>query len=152
MEPNKAAGPDGFNAEFYQKNWELVKSDIKSMFDKFYAGKLDITRFNYGVVTLIPKGKDADCIHKYRPVCLLNVILKNFTKVLVSRLVKIIWKVIKLSQTAFLKGIYILEGVVLMHEILNEMHTKNILKLFSKFILKKLLINLIGLSFYKFLR
>jgi hypothetical protein len=97
MEPNKAAGPDGFNADFYQKNWELVKSDIKSMFDKFYAGKLDITRFNYGVVTLIPKGKDADCIHKYRPICLLNVILKKFTKALVTRLVKIIWKVIKLS-------------------------------------------------------
>ena len=60
IEPNKAAGPDGFNAEFYKKNWELFKSDIKSMFDKLYAGKLDIARFNYGVVTLIPKGKDTD--------------------------------------------------------------------------------------------
>jgi hypothetical protein len=27
---------------FTKTNWELVKSDIKSMFDKFYARNLDI--------------------------------------------------------------------------------------------------------------
>jgi hypothetical protein len=85
---------------------------------------LDIARFKYGVVTLIPKGKDVDCIQKYKSIFLMNVIFKNFTKVLVNRLVEIIWKLIKISQTAFLEGGYILEGVVLMYEILNEMHIK----------------------------
>jgi hypothetical protein len=116
MKPNKATGPYGFNAEVCQKNRNLIKIDIKNIFDKFQAGDLDISRFNYGVVTLIPKGKDADCIKKYRPICLLNVIFKIFTKVLVNRLVKIIWKVIRISQTAFFNGRYILEGVVIMHE------------------------------------
>jgi hypothetical protein len=100
---------------------------------------LDIARFKYGVVTLIPKGKDVDCIQKYKSIFLMNVIFKNFTKVLVNRLVEIIWKLIKISQTAFLEGGYILEGVVLMYEILNEMHIKNILEFFSKLILNKLL-------------
>jgi hypothetical protein len=50
--------------------------------------------------------------------------LQIFTKVLISKLVKIIWRMIKISQTNFLKGRYILESVALMHEILNEMHIK----------------------------
>ena len=70
------------------------------MFDKIYEGNLDIAGFNYGVVTLLPKGKDADCIQKYRPICLLNVIFKIFTKVLVNRFIKIIWK----SDKSFSNG------------------------------------------------
>ena len=32
MEHNKAPGPDGFPAEFYQKFWEVLKSDLMAMF------------------------------------------------------------------------------------------------------------------------
>jgi hypothetical protein len=70
MVKNKAAGPDGFNAEFYQKNWDLIKDDLFQLVEDFYENKLDVARINYGVVSLIPKGKDADIIQKYRPICL----------------------------------------------------------------------------------
>ena len=32
MEHNKAPSPDGFPAEFYQFFWEIVKSDLMSLF------------------------------------------------------------------------------------------------------------------------
>jgi hypothetical protein len=32
MKPNKALGPDGFPAEFYQKFWNILKSDLMAMF------------------------------------------------------------------------------------------------------------------------
>jgi hypothetical protein len=70
MAKNKAAGPDGFNAEFYQKNWDLIKDDLFQLVEDFYENTLDVARINYGVVSLIPKGKDADRIQKYRPICL----------------------------------------------------------------------------------
>jgi hypothetical protein len=42
MAANKAAGLDGFNAEFYQKNWELVKQDLFGPLEDFQKGELDI--------------------------------------------------------------------------------------------------------------
>ena len=124
MATNKAAGPDGLNVDFYQKHWDLVKNELFGLLTDFQAGRLDVGRINYGVITLVPKGKEADKIQKYRPICLLNVILKILTKVMVNRLTGVIQKVIKPAQTAFLKGRYIMEGVNILHEVLNELHKK----------------------------
>jgi hypothetical protein len=74
------------------------------------------------VITLVPKGKDADIIQKYRPIYLLNVSFKIITKVLVNRPIQVIWKII-LNPT-FIKGRYIMEGVNVLHEVLNDIHRK----------------------------
>jgi hypothetical protein len=34
LKHNKAAGPDGFLAEFYQAFWETIKEDLKVMLEK----------------------------------------------------------------------------------------------------------------------
>jgi hypothetical protein len=52
----------------------------------FHKGELDVGRLNYVVITLVPKGPDADRIQKFRPICLPNVTLKILTKVMVNRL------------------------------------------------------------------
>jgi hypothetical protein len=70
----------------------------------------------------VPKGKDADIIKKYRPICLLNVSFKIITKLLVDRLIQVIWKIILLNQTTFIKGRHIMEGVKVLHEVLNDIH------------------------------
>jgi hypothetical protein len=124
MAANKAAEPDGFNAEFYQKNWELVKQDLFGLLKDFQKGELGIARLNYGVITLVPKGKVANMIQKYRPICLLNVSFKIITRVLVNRLIQVIWRIVLLNQTAFIKGRYIMEGVNILHEILNDTNKK----------------------------
>jgi hypothetical protein len=38
MAANKVARPNGFNAEFYQKNWELVKQDLFGLLKDFQKG------------------------------------------------------------------------------------------------------------------
>ena len=55
MKHNKAPGPDGLPIEFYQKFWKLISKDVMDLFSDFYKGSLDISRFNYGIVTLLPK-------------------------------------------------------------------------------------------------
>lgn len=86
----------------------------------FHAGKLDVCRLNYGTITLLPKVKDAEKIQQYRPICLLNCLYKWITKTLALRLDPLNDKLILKSQTAFMKGRNIMNGVIALHEILHE--------------------------------
>lgn len=94
------------------------------MFQDLQSGELDIKRLNYGVITLIPKVKEANSIRQYRPICLLNVDFKGFTKTLNNRLVPLAKEVIGTDQTGFIKGRNILEGVVILHEVIHELRSK----------------------------
>ena len=50
------------------------------MFEEFFENKMEISRLNYGTITLIPKLKEANQIQQYKPICLLNVMFKIFSK------------------------------------------------------------------------
>ena len=86
IKKNKAPGPDGITGEFYMHFWGLVKQDMIDLINDFFKGLINIDRLNFGVITLIPKTKDASQIQKFRPICLLNVSFKIITKVLMNRL------------------------------------------------------------------
>jgi hypothetical protein len=49
-----------------------------------------------------------------------------------NMLIQVVCVVIRASQTTFLKGRYILEGVVTMHETLNEIHREKSLRVLFK--------------------
>jgi hypothetical protein len=121
---NKAQGPDGIPTEFYQVFWSLIKDDLMAMFRDFHTGDLPLFCLNFGVITLIPKEKEVKRIQQYRPICMLNVSFKIFTKVMASRLESITCRITKPSQSAFLPGRYILEGVLVLHETLHELKRK----------------------------
>ena len=102
----------------------MIKEDFKHMFDDLYAGTLDIKRLNYGIITLVPKTKEANQIQKFRPVCLLNVSFNFFTKVLMNTLNLVASSLIPPLQIAFVKGRYSMEGGLVLHEALNSVHVK----------------------------
>ena len=87
--------------------------------------KIDIIRLNYGIITLVPKTKNANGIQNFRPICLLNVYFKIITKVLMIRLNLVAADVISPVHTAFIKGRYIMEGVLVLHDALNDIKRKN---------------------------
>jgi hypothetical protein len=121
---NKSPGPDGFPGEFYQFFWDQIKNPLKRLFDAFTSGTLDIGRLNFGIITLLPKCEDASVIQKYRPICLMNESLKIITKGLNNRLNGVVEDLIDKTQTAFMKNRFIMEGVVVLHEILHEVKKK----------------------------
>ncbi|WVZ82090.1 LOW QUALITY PROTEIN: hypothetical protein U9M48_029392 [Paspalum notatum var. saurae] len=124
MKHNTAPGPDGFPPEFYQCFWNIIKDDLMAMFIDFHNETLPIHSLNFGTIILIPKGNDVKQIQQYRPICLLNVSFKIFTKVATNRVVKVATRVIKPTQTAFLPGRNIMEGAIVLHETIHELHTK----------------------------
>jgi mannosylglycoprotein endo-beta-mannosidase len=124
MKHNKATGPDGFPAEFFQVFWSLIKDDLMAMFRDFHSGNLPLFCLNFGVITIIPKEKEVKRIQQYRPICMLNVSFKIFTKVMANRLESIACRITKPSQSAFLPGRYIPEGVVVLHETIHELKKK----------------------------
>jgi hypothetical protein len=121
MKNNTAPGPDGLSVEFFKTFWSYIREDIKEMLDKLHNGHLELWRLNYGVIILLPKVKPATHIKQFRPICLLNVIYKIITKVLTIRLTHVVDKLISPYQTAFIPGCNILEGVVIVQEVLHEL-------------------------------
>ena len=124
MEHNKAPGPDGFPPEFYQVFWDLIKEDLMALFMEFHMGTLPRNSLNFGTIILLPKIKDAKKIQQYKPICLLNVSFNIFTKVATNRLSIVAHKIIRPKQTAFLPGRNIMEGAIILHETLHELHSK----------------------------
>lgn len=121
MKLNSAPGPDGFSSAFYKACWGVIRQDFMNLIEDFNKGNLDIARLNYGAITLIPKVQDAFNVKQFRPICLLNVSFKILTNLWLNRLAAVVDKLIDKGQTAFIKGRYILDGVVILHETLHEL-------------------------------
>jgi hypothetical protein len=107
---------------FYQKFWGVIKDDLLAMFKDLSSGNLDLYRLNFALITIIPKEKDARTMNKFRPISLLNCSYKIFTKVLTNRISGIADRLVASNQTTFIKGRYILESVVTVHEVLHSVH------------------------------
>jgi hypothetical protein len=109
---------------FYKEFLGKVNLLIKEMLDEFRARNLDLRRINYGVINLLTKMLDANETKQYRPICLINVIFKIIIKILTRRLFAIVGPYIGPTQTAFIHGRFILDGVVVLDETLDDLKTR----------------------------
>ena len=96
----KSPGPDGISAEFYKAFWYLIKEKYLA-----YINAAKIHGFhdyrNESATTIIYKRKgEVFKLEYYRPIALINVDIKIFTKALSNRLRPILPSIIHHSQTA----------------------------------------------------
>jgi hypothetical protein len=72
MKHNKAPGPDGFLAEFYQVFWSLIKNDLMALFRDFHNGNLPLFNLNFGIITLLQRNRRSRRSNNIGPyVCLM---------------------------------------------------------------------------------
>ena len=120
MKAGSAPGPDGLPVAFFQKFWNVLKPVIMPMFHEFYVGTFGMSRINYGIITLIPKVFGAVDIRQFRPMTVINVLERIFSKVGAARLANVADRLDHPLQTAILKGRQIHDGILALHEIVHE--------------------------------
>ncbi|WJX46635.1 beta-amyrin 28-monooxygenase [Trifolium repens] len=113
---SKSPGPDGYNFAFVKHFWNLMKHEVRIMFDQFHGNECLPKCLSSYFLTLIPKVRSPQAVSDFRPISLLGCLYKMVAKVLALRLAIVLGDLIPKTQSAFLKGRQLVEGVVVINE------------------------------------
>jgi hypothetical protein len=116
---NKSPGPDGFNFNFVKKFWSLMKNEVRILFDQFHGNGSLPSGFSSYFVALIPKVCSPLSLGDFRPISLLGCLYKLLAKVLAKRLAMVMDSLVASTQSAFLKGRYLVDGVMVVNEVVD---------------------------------
>ncbi|GJX28628.1 putative RNA-directed DNA polymerase [Tanacetum coccineum] len=129
---DKAPGPDRFTFKFVKKHWDVIKDDIVAYVKEFEATSYIPRGCNSSFIILIPKVEDPLVIGDYRPISLIGCQYKIISKVLANRLAHVISSVIGDTQMAFIKGRQIIDGPLIVDEIISWAKSKKKKVMFLK--------------------
>ncbi|XP_048611432.1 uncharacterized protein LOC125585793 [Brassica napus] len=124
MHPEKAPGPDGMTALFYQKFWDIVKDDLTLMVNNFLIEGTVVNGLNDTNICLIPKTAKPNDMAQFRPISLCIVSYKIISKVLCQRLKKVLPGLISETQSAFVAGRQISDNIMIAQEVFHALRTK----------------------------
>ncbi|XP_039071270.1 uncharacterized protein LOC120218393 [Hibiscus syriacus] len=114
---NKSPGPDGYNAFFFKRAWSIVGEDFLAAVRYCFDHSFMLPSFNATVVVLAPKIPNPSLVKDFRPISCYTVVYKTVTKILVNQLSSVFPNMISLNQTAFVKGMSIIDNTLLAQEI-----------------------------------
>jgi hypothetical protein len=116
---NKSPGPDGFNFKFLKVCWDIIKHDIMNFLNEFFGSATLPKAFTASFLTLIPKKDHPQALSDYRPICLISSMYKILSKLLAGRLKHVLGKLISHNQSAFIPDRQILDGVLVVNELID---------------------------------
>lgn len=116
---NKSPGPDGFSIEFFKHFWEFLKIELLEAFNDFATYPKIPKGVNAAFITLIPKKQNPLLVNDFRPISLVSSIYKILSKMLAGRLKKVLPNIIDKTQSAFIKDRQILDGLLIVNEVLD---------------------------------
>ena len=126
MNPDKSPGPDGMTAGFFQHHWNTIKSGVISYVNLFFEQSILDPKLNQTYMSLIPKIENPLTIKDYQPISLANVVYKLISKILAERLKPWLNDILSENQSAFIHGRHITDNVLIAHELMHLLHTKNL--------------------------
>jgi len=113
-------GPDGISFGFIKEFWDILKDDVMLFLVEFHRNGKLTKGINSTFIALIPKVDNPHRLNDFRPISLVGSMYKILAKVLVNRLCFVIGSVISDSQSAFIKGRQILNGILVANEAVDE--------------------------------
>ncbi|XP_042509185.1 uncharacterized protein LOC122084826 [Macadamia integrifolia] len=123
LDPVSSPSPDGFPGSFFRRCWAIVEGDfcraVKNFFEKGWLPK----GINNCFISLIPKVEGAASLDRFRTICMGNFYCKVISKILSSRLLVVLPKLVSEEQGAFQQGKIISANISLASELSNLMHS-----------------------------
>lgn len=104
---------DGFRSEFYTSCWKVIKDGVVEAARDFFKGSALSRFYSFSFIVLIPKVFDLTSFDKFRPISLYSVAYKNFSKIIISHLTRVIYNLFSHEQDAFFSRINIFENITL---------------------------------------
>lgn len=98
---------------------KFLKRISCNSFKEFYDNGCLAKGINSSFITLLPKNENLGGVSDYRPISLIGSLYKILSKVLASRLKKVLPKIIGESQSAFIGGRNILDGILVSNEVVD---------------------------------
>lgn len=117
---NKASSPDGLPNEFLQVHWSVVKEQVISLIKGFCDHTVDLSPINQANIVIIPTKDVSQEVGDYRPISVINAVLKLISKILANRLGGLLPSLIAPCQTDFIHGRQITENFNATREILHH--------------------------------
>ena len=116
---DKAPGPDGFSASFFQSNWETVAPHVIMEVQSFFSSDILPRNINSTHIRLIPKVQSPKTVAEYRPIALCTVFYKIISKIITLRLQPVLHGIVAENQSAFVPQRAISDNVLITHEVLH---------------------------------
>ncbi|PKU59602.1 hypothetical protein MA16_Dca023459 [Dendrobium catenatum] len=110
---NCNAGPDGFTTKFFIKTWDIIKFDVVDAVRDFFNGNSYPKFFSSTNIVLIPKKETTKFWNDFRPISLCTFFNKLVAKIISSRLMIYLPRIISSNHTGFVKGRSIFDNILL---------------------------------------
>nr|GEX15550.1 RNA-directed DNA polymerase, eukaryota, reverse transcriptase zinc-binding domain protein [Tanacetum cinerariifolium] len=133
IDDNKAPGPNGYNAKFFKKAWNIVGNDVCRAVEEFFlsvgndvcraveefflSGKL-LGELNATLITLVPKVSTPIKVTNFRPISCCNVAYKCISKIITNMIKNVLDTIVDKNQSAFIPKRHITDNILLTQELL----------------------------------
>ncbi|GJY15020.1 hypothetical protein Tco_0385442 [Tanacetum coccineum] len=125
-------GLDGFTFYFFTTFLDIIEEDTVRFVQEFSISHEFPKGCNPSFIALIPKVPNAKFVYDFQPISLIGCQYKIIGKLLANRLSNVIEDCVSPVQSTFIKGRYILDGTLILNEILAEYrHQHKVLLLFK---------------------
>ena len=116
---DKVPGPDGLTVEFYDCFWDLLGPKLLEVANESFKDKELSETMKESVSRVLFKKGDRKYLKNWRPISLLNVDYKIVSKVMSSRLSKVLGTIIDSDQSCSVPGRTISSNLHMLRDILD---------------------------------